>query len=90
MEMIVLLNFSPVGMVQYTIIQAHPEASSYTLDNGNSYPYYASKLKLYQPNDSDLFPNCELPKPGPMLTPDGMQEHEIERILDAQPCGHGY
>ena len=30
---------------------------------------------------------CELPKPGLVLTPDRMQEHEIKCILDAQPCG---
>ena len=47
-------------------------------------------LKLYHPNDPKLFPNHELPKPSPILTPDGMQEHEIEWILDTQPCGCGY
>lgn len=25
-----------------------------------------------------------------MLTPDGLQEHEIDRILDSRPRGRGY
>ena len=83
-------KFFPRWDGPYTIIKSHPETSSYTLDNNSAYPYYASELKLYHPNDAQLFPNRELPKPGPILTPDGMQEHEIERILDAQPRGRGY
>ena len=83
-------KFFPRWDGPYMIIKSHLEASSYTLDNNSAYPYYASKLKLYCPNDLQLFPNCELPKPGPILTPDGMQEHKIKWILDMQPRGHGY
>ena len=83
-------KFFPRWDGPYTVIKAHPEASSYTLDNGNIYPYDASELKPYNTNDASLFPNREMPKSGPILTPDGMQEHEIERILDAQPHGRGY
>ena len=83
-------KFFPRWDRPYMIIKAHPEASSYTLDNGSTYPHYASKLKLYLINDPQLFPNCKLPKPGLVLTQDGMQEHEIERILNAQPHGRGY
>ena len=72
------------------IINAHLETSSYTLNNNNAYPYYASELKLYLGNDTQLFLNHELPKPGPVLTPDGMQEHGIEQILDEKPQGRGY
>ena len=60
------------------------------LYNNSPYPYYASELKLYHQNDPILFPNRELPKPGPVLTPDGMQEHEIKQILDMQPHGRGH
>ena len=67
------------------IIESHPETSLYTLNNNSTYPYYASKLKLYHPNDPQLFPNHELPKPGPILTPDGMQEHKIKHILNGSP-----
>ena len=83
-------KFFPRWDGPYTITKAHPETSSYTLDNNSPYPYYASKLKLYHQNNPMLFPNHELPKPGPVLTPDGMQEHKIEQILDMQPCGCGH
>ena len=83
-------KFFPRWDSPYMIIKSHPESSLYTLDNNNAYLYYASKLKLYHPNDPQLFPDCELPRPGPVLTPDGMHEHEIEWILDTQPCGHGH
>ena len=85
-------KFFPRWDGPYTIVKSHLESSSYTLDNNNSYPYYTSELKLYHPNDPQLFPDRELPKPGPVLTPDGMHEHEIECILNVQPrgCGHQY
>ena len=74
----------------YSVIKTHPESSSYTLDNNDTYPYYASLLKLYHTNNALLFPNHELPKPGPVLTPDGLQEHTIDKILDTQKCKWGY
>ena len=83
-------KFFPRWHRPYMIITALLEASSYTLNNDSAYPYYASELKLYHPNDPQLFPNHKLPKPGPTLTSDGMQEHEIKCILDAQPHGCGY
>ena len=83
-------KFFPRWDGPYTIIKSHPETSLYTHDNNSACPYYASELKLYNPNDPQLFPNCKLPKPGPILTPDGMQEHEIEQILDVQPCRCSY
>ena len=83
-------KFFPRWDGPYTIIKSHPETSSYTLDSNCAYPYYVSKLKLHLTNNQQLFPNRELPKPGPVLTPDGMQEHEIKRILYKQPHGCGY
>ena len=44
-------KFFPRWYGPYTITKAHPETSSYTLDNNSPYPYYASKLKLYHQND---------------------------------------
>jgi hypothetical protein len=52
--------------------------------------YHASELKLHIPNDPVLFPSQEHSRPGPVLTPNGLQEHEIDRIIDARPHGHGY
>ena len=83
-------KFFPRWDGPYTIINAHPETSSYTLDNNNAYPYYTSKLRLYLANDPQLFPNRKLPKPGPVLTSYGMWEHKIEQILNEQPQGHRY
>lgn len=85
--MIKLLNFSPGRMA---LIKTHSKASSYTPDNSNIYPYSALELKPYNTNNASLVPNHEMPKPGPILTPDGIQEHEIEWILNAQPRGCGY
>ena len=83
-------KFFPRWDGPYTITKSHPESSSYTLDNNNPYPYYASELKPYHENDATLFPNRELPKPGPVLTPEGNKEHIIERILDTRKRGRGY
>ena len=83
-------KFFPRWDGPYTIIKANAESSSYSLDNDNGYPYYSSKLKPYHANDADLFPGREHPKPGPVMTDDGLMEHEIDRIIDSQPWGHGY
>ena len=56
----------------------------------NGYPYYASKLKPYHANNADLFPDREHPKPGPVMTDDGLMEHKIDRTIDSWPWGHGY
>ena len=72
------------------ITKSHPKSLSYTLDNNNAYLYYASELKPYHKNDATLFPNCELPKPGSVLTAEGTKEHIIKRILNTRKCGCGY
>jgi hypothetical protein len=87
-------KFFPRWDGPYRIIRTHPESSSYTLDlpaNRNDFPtYYANELKLHIPNDAELFPSREHPRPGPVLTPDGLREHEIDRIIDSRPRGRGY
>jgi hypothetical protein len=55
----------------YTITNAHPETSSYTLDMPNSciFPtFHVSELKPFVENDPILFPSRELSRPGPILT----------------------
>ena len=84
------VKFFPRWDGPYSIIKTHPESSSYTLDNNNTYPYYASQLKPYHTNNAILFPNRELPKPRPVLTPDGLQEHAIDKILDTRKHRWGY
>jgi len=87
-------KFFPRWDGPYKIIKSHPESSSYTLElpagRGEFPTYYASELKLHVPNDPALFPSREHARPGPVLTPDGLQEHEIDRILDSRPRGRGY
>ena len=85
-----MAKFFPRWDGPYSIIKTHPESSSYMLDNNNTYPYYTSQLKPYHTNNAILFPNCELPKPRPVLTWDGLQEHTIDKILDTWKCGWSY
>ena len=76
-------KFFPQWDGPYTIIKANTESSSYSLDNDNRYPYYSSELKPYHANNTDLFPGREHPKPGPVMTDDGLMEHKINRIIDS-------
>ncbi|KIK78403.1 hypothetical protein PAXRUDRAFT_90704, partial [Paxillus rubicundulus Ve08.2h10] len=54
----------------YTITRAHPNTSTYTLNLPNSpniFPtFHVSQLHRYTPNDPVLFPDHELPRPGPV------------------------
>ena len=83
-------KFFPMWDGPHMIVNAHPESLSYSLDNDSIYPYYASQLKPYHANNPTLLPNHELAKPGPVLTPEGLQEHVIDQILDTRKCGHGH
>ena len=83
-------KFFPWWDGPYMIIKANAESSSYSLDNDNGYPYYSSELKPYHANDADLFPGREHPKPSPVMTDDGLMEHEINRIINSWPWGRGY
>ena len=71
-------KFFPRWDGPFTIIDVNTESSSYKLDNNNEYPYYSSQLKPFHANDAQLFPSREHPKPGPVMTNDGLMEHEIE------------
>jgi len=88
------VKFFPRWDGPYTITATHPETSSYTINlppGRNDFPtYYASELKLHVPNYATLFPSHEHARPGPVLTPNGMREHEIDRILNSRPRGHSY
>ena len=52
--------------------------------------YHALELKLHIPNDISLFPNRGHPRLGPVLTPDGLEEHEIDSIIDSKRIGQGW
>ena len=76
------------------IIDAHAASSNYTLElpnSPNTYPtFHASELKPFLPNNTSLFPSRELPRPGPVLTPDGLEEYLVDEIIDSRKCGKGY
>jgi len=78
----------------YVIIDAHPETSNYTLElpnSPNTYPtYHASKLKPFLPNDPELFPTHEYEQPGPIVTNDGLEEFQVEEIVDSRRRGKGW
>src|ERR1700735_4217059 len=79
-------KFFPCFDSPFKVTKAHPEASSYTLDMPNSpntFPsHHASELKRHVPNDPILFPSCELPQPGPVVTSNGLEEYHIDSIID--------
>ena len=52
--------------------------------------YHTSKLKHHILNNNDLFPSWVHPEPGPILMEDGLEEHQIEAILDSKRQGRGW
>jgi hypothetical protein len=87
-------KFFPCFDGPYTIMKARPEFSAYTLSLPNSpniFPtFHSSQLKRFIPNDLDLFPSREHPRPQPIVTEDGVEEYQIKRILDARHRGCGW
>ena len=79
----------------YRVTRAFPQTSTYQLDipnaPSNACPtFHASQLKRYIQNDPALFPGRELARDGPVVLPDGQEEHVIERILDERRRGRGW
>ena len=87
-------KFFPHWDGPYTIINSNLNSSTYTLDmdgHDSIFPtFHASELKLHIKNDTNLFPNRNHPRPGPVLTVDGLEEHEIQSIIDSQWRGWGW
>ena len=78
----------------YQVTKAFPESSSHILDMQNMQntclSYHTSKLKCHIPNNDHLFSSWVHPEPGPILTEDGLEEHQIKSILDSKWQGHGW
>ena len=79
----------------YRVVESFPQTSTYRLEIPNAPPnfcftFHASQLKKYVPNDSALFPDREFPRDGPVVLPDGREEHVIERIVDERRRGRGW
>ena len=79
-------KFMPRYDGPYTILSATPEMSTYVLDIPRSPHlsnlFHASQLRTFVSNNHDLFPSRELPRPGPVVTPDRQLENFIDHILD--------
>ena len=80
------------SMTPYKITDAHPEASTYTLQlNTNAYPvFHVSQLKRHLNNDPILFPMRVLSQPPPILTSAGLEEYLVDEIIDSRKHDRGY
>ncbi|OJT04019.1 Transposon Tf2-7 polyprotein [Trametes pubescens] len=78
----------------YTILHAHPDTSVYTLDLPPAmkiFPtFHSSLLKPFRPNDDERYPSRAHPRPGPIITEDGVEEYTVESILDRRRRGRGW
>jgi hypothetical protein len=87
-------KFFPRWDGPYTVVKAFPETSSYTLhlpNSPNTFPtFHVSLMKRHIENDATLFPSQERERPGPVLTKNGMDKYQIEKIIDERKRGWGY
>lgn len=87
-------KFMPRFDGKYLVKRAWPDKSVYELDLPN-HPlkfakFHSSELKPYVSNDPQLFPNRTLPRPPPVVTEDGQEEWQIEKIIDQRRRGRGF
>ncbi len=78
-------KFMPCFDGPYTIVDAHTDFSTYTLDipSSNVFPtFHAALLHKFILNDPELFLSHEFLEPGPILTAHGLEEHYIDCIVD--------
>ena len=85
-------KFMPRYDGPYKILEARPETSTYILDIPHQSAqacnaFHVSQLHAFVANDRELFPSRELPRPGPVVTPDGQLENFIECIIDKKKVG---
>ncbi|KZO97497.1 hypothetical protein CALVIDRAFT_479723 [Calocera viscosa TUFC12733] len=83
----------------WTVIKAYPETSTYKLSmpDSNVHPvFHGNLLCLYTPNDPELFPNRDPPRPGPVRYSTRDRDRRKRRDVEANtketqqsPClGH--
>ena len=86
-------KFMPRFDGPYSIADMNHKASMVTLNvphSSNVYPtFHTAEVMPFNENDQSLFPSHELAWPRPIFTKEGMQEHYVEKIIDAQKCGCG-
>jgi hypothetical protein len=49
--------------------------------------FHSSQLKRFIENDPSLFPSHEHSHPGPIVTPEGLEEYLIDKIVDSRRQG---
>jgi len=81
-----IAKFIPCFDGPYNIVNSMPEFLAYTLDLPNVpnifLTFHLSQLKCFTENDASLFLSHKHARPGPIMTPEGLEEYAIERILD--------
>ncbi|KIK47106.1 hypothetical protein CY34DRAFT_799638 [Suillus luteus UH-Slu-Lm8-n1] len=89
-----IAKFMPCYDSPYIILDMHPETSTYTLNLPNSpniFPtFHSSQLRPFHPNDPTLFPSCDFPQPGPVVTKDGQMETLFDGSASEQMKTNGY
>lgn len=77
----------------YTIMDARPETSTYTLDIPNSsnifLTIHVSQLRPYHTNNAALFLSRKHPRPVPIVTEDGQSEIFTNNVIDERKVGRG-
>ncbi|CDR44501.1 RHTO0S09e05028g1_1 [Rhodotorula toruloides] len=76
----------------FKVVEVFPDTSTYRLQLTHvdkSHPaFHISKVKCYNPNDTNNFPSREPPRPGP-IDVDGEEEYEVKAIVDEKGKGRG-
>jgi hypothetical protein len=52
--------------------------------------FHTSEIEPYVENNPNLFPDRELPRPGPIVTTQGQEEWQVEEIIDERKRGDGH
>lgn len=78
----------------FKITKAFPDTSTYTLELPHAmkiFPtFHASMLRRYRRNDDSAFPGRKVEQPPPVVTEDGVELWEVERILERRVRGRGF
>lgn len=84
-----LLNFGPV-LAAHTKLLTSMRNTLDLPNSANFYPvFHTSQIIPFVENDDELFPSRAMHKPD-HIEIDGIEEHFIDHIVAAHPCGQGW